>query len=161
MLRYGIISEIKNGRARVYFDEIDITSGWLTLPNSMSEIKDYPINCQVAVEMHPNGEDGEILHRTITDDENIPDWATVKVEGYKFSDGTSIYYDPSTKILNVNASLNEIIFDCAKLTVKGTIEATGDVKAGLVSLQEHIHAATPELVAGDITVTGTITIEKP
>jgi len=136
MLRYGIISEVKEGRARVYFDEIDITSGWLSLPNSMSEVKLFPITCQVAVEMHDNGEDGEILHRVITDDENIPEWANETTEGYRFSDGTSISYDTENKTLTIDGGTEaELIFKCKKLTV------TGDVIAGVeeISLINHLH----------------------
>jgi phage baseplate assembly protein gpV len=140
MLRYGIISEInfRTGRARVYFDELDITSGWLTLPDSMKLWKRWPINCQVAVEMHDNGEDGEILHRVITDDEVAPNWVNEHTEGYQFSDGTAIYYDASIQRLTVNASGKELEFNCAKLTVSGDVIAGKD----RISLISHIHTTS-------------------
>ncbi|MDP4201430.1 MAG: hypothetical protein Q8861_01945 [Bacteroidota bacterium] len=139
MLRYGIISEVNfdTGRARVNFDELEITSGWLTLPDSMRCWKSWPINCQVAVEMHDNGEDGEIIHRVITEDEAAPSWANENTEGYIFSDGTAVYYDASAKKLTVEATGKELIFNCSKLTV------SGDVIAGLekISLINHLHTS--------------------
>jgi phage baseplate assembly protein V len=164
MLRYGLISEVDYsiGRARVNFDDLEIVSDWLTLPKNIKENWFFPVNSQVAVLMHDNGEDGEILHLVPNevDKDKYPKWANDHVEGIEFADGTKVTYDNSTKKLTVD-STGEIIMNCTKLTVNGTIEATGDVKAGLVSLQNHIHTATTVLTAGSVAVTGTITIAKP
>ncbi|MDR2001395.1 MAG: hypothetical protein LBQ74_00020 [Prevotella sp.] len=140
MLKYGKISEVdyKQGRARVYFEDQDIVSDWLTLPGSMNAVMNYPVNAFVAVSMHDNGEDGEILHRVIIDDENTPEWANEDTEGYRFKDGTSVYYDSSTKKLTVNAGdTGELIFNCKKLTVSGDIIA-GTEK---ISLINHLHTS--------------------
>lgn len=140
MLRYGIISEVdyNRGLARVFFDEINITSGWLSLPCSMRQVKYWPVNCQVSVEMHDNLEDGEILHRTMSDNDEVPTWAAKGVEGYQFSDGTSVYYNATTKKLIIDAgSTGELEFNCSKLTV------SGDVVAGVskISLTTHTHTS--------------------
>jgi phage baseplate assembly protein gpV len=139
MLKYGIISETNfdTGRARVYFDELGITSGWLTLPDSMRMWKKWPINCQVAVEMHDNGEDGEVLHRVIADDEVVPSWVNEHTEGYQFSDGTAVYYDADAKKITINAPNRELEFNCTKLTVTGDIIAG----SGKISLIDHLHTS--------------------
>ena len=141
MLKYGIISEVdyKAGRARVYFDEQDIVSGWLSIPDSINTVKSLPVNAQVAVLMHTDGENGEVLHRVINDEESAPEWASSDTEGFRFSDGTSVYYDSKTKKLTINAgTTGELEFNCAKLTV------SGDVVAGIekISLTNHIHTST-------------------
>ncbi len=131
MLRFGHISEFgKNewaGYARVYFDELGISSYWLPLPSMVTKnIKDWtPIlaNTQVAVLMHPDGEDGYILGGVWCDTDTVPEWATEKNKGTEFPDGTQIYYD----------------FDSHKLTVKiggnGIIEFNGGSLGGLVKIE--------------------------
>lgn len=140
MLKYGKISEVdyKQGRARVNFEDQGIVSDWLTLPDAINTVKNYPINAFVAVLMHDNGEDGEVLHRVITDAEQSPEWWNENTEGYRFKDGTSVYYDNSTKKLTIEAgNTGELIFNCKKLTV------SGDIIAGIkkISLIDHIHTS--------------------
>jgi len=141
MLRYGIISEVdySAGRARVNFDDTDIVSDWLTLPNG--RIKSnwiYDTNKQVAVLMHSNGEDGEILGEVPSEIDTTPTWANDHVEGFEFHDGTKVTYDNSTKKLTIDAGESgELIFNCVKLTVSGDIIA-GDEN---VSLINHIHTS--------------------
>lgn len=163
MMRYGIISDVNysKGEARVYFDEIDMVSGWLTLPQNINVNQHYAVNQQVAVMMHSNGEDGEILH-TVPHEGNIPPaWASENVEGYQFKDGSKVTYNSSTGTLTIDAPGKNLVFNCAKLTVNGEVEATGDVKAGSVSLKNHTHPNTFALTAGSTPVSGTITIAKP
>lgn len=148
MLRYGIISNIdyKNGRARVRFDDVDIVTDWLTLPNGkISTNRHYAVDTQVAVIMHENGEDGEILHEVPSDEEKPESWADADHEGVKFKDGTTIIYNNNTQELEVNAGTGEIIFKCTKLTVQGAIEATGEITAkkgtSQVKLSTHTHTS--------------------
>lgn len=150
MLKYGLISEVdyKNGRARVNFDDIGIVSAWLSLPKGkISDNRYYAVNTQVAVIMHDNGEDGEIIHEVPNDEDKPESWADADKEGVKFKDGTTIIYDNSTKELEIDAGLGEIIFKCTKLTVKGAIEADGEVTAMAitpvtkVNLSTHTHTA--------------------
>ncbi len=142
MLRYGIISEVDYsiGRARVNFDELNIVTDWLTLPKTLKGNIFIPVNTQVSVLMHENGEDGEIINIVPNDADKdmYPKWATENVEGFEFKDGTKITYDNSTKKLTVDAGLTgELVFNCAKLTV------SGDVIAGVekISLINHIHTS--------------------
>lgn len=161
-LKYGIISEVdfKAGRARVYFDEIDVVSDWLALPDSMKAWKSWPVNCQVAVLMHEDKENGEILHRVITEGEEAPGWASETTEGYQFADNAYVYYDTATKKLTFS-STGEVEINCTKLTVNGSVEASGDVKAGTVSLKDHTHTVEFTLTAGENAVSGTITTDAP
>lgn len=139
MLRYGIISEVdySAGRARVNFDELDIVSDWLTLPKNIKENRYVEVNQQVAVLMHENGEDGEIIHEVPSKDDKPPTWASASVEGVEFKDGTKVTYDNASKKLTVDAGTGELIFNCTKLTV------SGDVVAGInkISLVNHIHTS--------------------
>jgi phage baseplate assembly protein gpV len=140
MLKYGIISEVnyKKGEARVNFVDQEIVSDWLPLPGSMNTVRHYPVNALVAVVMHDNGEDGIIHSRSIIDSEQAPEWANENTEGYQFKDGTSVYYDSSSKELTIDAGdTGELVFNCRKLTV------SGDVVAGIgkISLTDHIHTS--------------------
>jgi phage baseplate assembly protein gpV len=143
MLRYGLISEVDYsiGRARVNFDDLEIVSDWLTLPKNIKENRYFEVNMQVAVLMHDNGEDGEIIHEVPADDVKPPLWASENVEGIEFKDGTKVTYDNSTKKLTIDAGLTgELIFNCAKLTVSGDI--VGQIAGiGNVSLLTHVHAS--------------------
>lgn len=150
MLRYGIISEVnyKTGRARVNFDDIDVVSGWLSLPNSkISTSRNYVINTQVAVLMHSNGEDGEIIHEVPSTGDAPKSWASESVEGVEFKDGTRITYDNDNNQLEITAGAGEIIFNCSKLTVNGEVKATGEITAMTITpatqvkLSQHLHTA--------------------
>lgn len=152
-LRYGKISDVdyEKGVARVNFEEINIVSGWLGMPKYIRDNRVLEINTQVAVIMHDNGEDGEIIHER-SNDSKLNTWATKDKEGIEFSDGTKIIYDNSTKKLEISSNLDEIILNCNKLTINGDIKATGNVK-GLqviadngvtsVKLSTHTHPTAP------------------
>jgi phage baseplate assembly protein gpV len=144
MLKYGIISEInyEKGLAKVHFDELDIVTDWIGLPkNSIKENRLFEVNTQVAVIMHENGEDGEILHARSSENDLPPSWVNDNIEGIEFKDGTKITYDNSTGKLTVDAGItSELIFNCLKLTVSGDIVGT-IAGVGKVSLLNHIHAS--------------------
>jgi phage baseplate assembly protein V len=107
MLKYGKISEVDyaKGFARVDFDEINIVSGWLSLPTfSTKGTKHFiplEINTQVAVLMHPDGEQGEIIKAIWSTEDLPPAWADENTQGVQFSDGTKITYNQSTHKLIV------------------------------------------------------------
>ena len=136
-LKYGIISEIDyaSGTARVFIDELDIVTDWLTLPKRINENKIFSIKQQVSILIHENGEDGMILLEEPHDGNRPPSWASDHTEGVQFKDGTTIIYDTESKKLQINAGAGEIEFVCSKLTV------SGDVIAGTeqISLVNHIH----------------------
>lgn len=145
-LRYGKISEVdyEKGVARVNFEEINIVSGWLGMPKYIRDNRIIKINTQVAVIMHSNGEDGEILHER-SNDSQLNTWATKDIEGVEFSDGTKITYNNNTKKLEISSDLNEIILNCNKLTVNGDVVSSGTVKGAEVeagSIGAIIHLTT-------------------
>ena len=160
-LRYGIVSEVDyaKGKARVNFDEIGIVSFWLGMPKNIKQNMNLPINSQVAVIMHPNGEDGEILHE-VSNDNQLNTWATEDIEGCEFKDGTKITYNSTTKKLQIDSSMGEIVLNCSKLTVNGMVSATGNISTlmavtavGAVSAASL--AVTGAVVAGaDISAAG-------
>jgi len=153
MLRYGLINELGKGEnlgfARVEFDELDIKSGWLSLPCSGSKgVKSwvtFPVNTQVAVLMHRDGEQGEIIGSTWSDTDTPPDFANNSTRGIEFPDGTKIFYDWKAKKLTINTGSTGSIEITGNVKVTGSIEATSEVSAmtiaGKVSLSKHIHTA--------------------
>lgn len=156
MLKYGILSEIdySSGRARVFIDEDDIVTDWLTLPKNINENRVFAIKQQVAVLFHENNEDGEILHEVPTEDIHPPSWANDHTEGVQFKDGTTVIYDSNSKKLKIDAGSGDIEFVCSKLTISGDINcskltASSDVIAGTtnVSLKNHTHT-TPSGPSG-------------
>jgi len=120
MLKYGIICEVDNakGLARVHFDEIDIVSGWLSLPTQSTKGNKHfvpiAVTTQVAVLMHPDGEQGEIIKAIWSDQDTPPSWADENTQGIEFEDGTIIQYIVSTHKLNV------------QLCSGGSIETNGE-----------------------------------
>ena len=156
MLKYGILSEIDYtaGRARVFIDEDDIVTDWLTLPKNINENRYFALKQQVAVLFHKNGEDGEILHEVPTDETLPPSWANDHTEGVQFKDGTTVTYDSTSKKLKIDAGTGELEFVCSKLKISGNIECTkltasSDVVAGVtnISLTGHTHT-TPSGPSG-------------
>jgi phage baseplate assembly protein gpV len=127
MLKYGNICEVnyQDGTARVHFDDINIVSGWLSLPTSSTKhtkrFIPLEVNTQVAVLMHRDGEQGEIVKAVWSKIDVPPEWANEHTEGIEFSDGTIINYNKLTH----------------KLTIKidtGIIELNGGLLGGLVKL---------------------------
>jgi len=158
MLRYGLINELgKNenlGFARVEFDELGIKTGWLSLPCSGSKsVKSwvtFPVNTQVAVLMHSDGEQGEIIGSTWSDTDAPPSFASDKVRGIEFPDGTKIYYDWSSRKLTIDAD-KDIEIKCKDLKLTGDLEVTGSVKVkGSIDATMTIEAmtATPATKVG-------------
>jgi len=157
MLRYGLIVELgvneNLGFARVFFDELEIKSGWLSLPTTgTKEIKDwktFPEGTQVAVLMHRDGEQGEIIGSTWSETDAPPDFASKNTRGISFPDGTKVVYDWNLHKLFVSSTNEnmEIEITCKKLKVNGEIEATQQISAmtmtptTTVTLSGHTHTA--------------------
>jgi|GEM_PF-3499414 len=158
MVEYGIISDInyKTGRAKVLLDGSGIVTDWLSLPHGINANIHYNLKQQVSILMAENGEDGVILNTEPGGNILPPSWSDDSHEGYIFSDGSTVLYNAVTHKLKITiAYTGEIELICSKLIV------SGDVVAGNISLKNHAHTATPELMAGATPVTGTITIAKP
>ena len=150
-LRYGIVSEVdySTGKARVNFDEIGIVSFWLGMPKNIKQNMNLPINSQVAVIMHPNGEDGEILHE-VSNDNQLNTWANEDIEGCEFKDGTKVTYNSVEKKLTIDLLSGEIILNCTKLIVNGMISATGNISTSMAV------TAVGEVSAASLAVTGAV-----
>ena len=153
MLRYGLINELGTGEnlgfARVFFDELSIKSGWLSLPTSGTKgVKSwvtFPVETQVAVIMHRDGEQGEIIGSTWSDVDAPPSFANDHTRGIEFPDGTKIYYDWNTHKLTISGATMEIT---GNVKVNGSFEATQEISAMTltpatkVTLSKHIHIET-------------------
>jgi phage baseplate assembly protein V len=119
MLRFGKICELGTGKnlgfARVNFDDIDIVSGWLSLPSfGTKNIKKWcsiPVNTQVAVNLHNDGEQGLIIDALWSATDTPPTWANANTDGVQFADGTKIYYDNNSHELNIDLVGGTVIFN--------------------------------------------------
>ena len=142
MLKYGLICQVDylNGFARVNFDEIGIVSGWLSLPSTSTKGTKHfiplEINTQVAVLMHRDGEQGEIVKAVWSYDDKPPSWANKNIQGTQYSDGTIITYDTQVHKLNV------------ELCSGGTFEVNGENEL-LNAILGVINSVTPILEAGN------------
>jgi len=159
MLRYGLINELGTGQnlgfARVYFDELDVKSDWLSLPTSgTKEIKSwvtFPVKTQVAVLMHRDGEQGEIIGSTWSNVDAPPSFANDHTRGIEFPDGTKIFYDWTSRKLTINTGTTGQIEITGNVKVTGNIEATQQVTAMTLtpatkvtlSLHQHTSFGTP------------------
>lgn len=117
MLKYGNICEVNylKGLARVDFDDLGIVSDWLSLPTTSTKGTKHfiplEINTQVAVLMHKDGEQGEIVKAIWSTQDNPPAWADKDTEGIQFSDGTIITYNTSTHLLSISIEDGNIIIN--------------------------------------------------
>lgn len=108
MLKFGIISEVNysKGLARVNYDDINIVSGWLSLPsNSTKGIKNcvrLPINTQVAVLQHHDGEQGVIISALWSQVDTPPTWADDKTDGIEYDDGDKFLHKSDSHIFEFN-----------------------------------------------------------
>lgn len=153
MLRYGLIDELGIGKnlgfARVFFDELNMKSDWLSLPTTGTKgVKrwvTFPVKTQVAVIMHRDGEQGEIIGSTWSDVDAPPSFANDHTRGIEFPDGTKIFYDWTTQKLSIDTGITGQIEITGNVKVTGNIEATQEVSAMTltpatkVSLSKHIH----------------------
>lgn len=133
--RYGYISAVdpKTHRARVSFPELGIISGWLpvgvanTFRNQDEILPD--VGEHVYCIMHDNT---GIILCSIYDDKNRPGTGNADRRTVTFQDGTQIYYDRKSNVLNVKDKHgNTIILDKDGVTVKSThnmtIESSGSM----------------------------------
>lgn len=164
MLRTGIISEIGKGEnlgfARVYFDDRDFVSGWLSLPSTNTKGAKHwvpvAVNSQVACLMDEQCEQGAIVMVLWSAGDAPPSWAGENTYGIQFADGTEIYYDTDSKKLTVNAEGADLNIKCNKLNIDGEVIVTGEVTAGSgkIKLTKHTHT-TPSGVSGPPVATPT------
>jgi phage baseplate assembly protein gpV len=154
MIKAGLISEIGKdewkGYARVFFDELNIVSYWLSLPcRNTAGVKEWcpvELNQQVYVDMHPNGEDGQILYSIYSDNQTPPDWATSENRGVEFPDGSKMYYDWNSHkyICSIEG---EIVINGGKL---GGLTKTKELKKQLDFLTARVDAIINGITNGVI-----------
>lgn len=128
LIRIGIVSSVNeiNGTVRVIFDDKDdMVSSELPLLNyeyNIPEIKE-----QVLCLFLPNGLSQGFCLGGFYSLINPPPIQSKDVYYKKFSDGTSIQYNKSTKQLTINSN-NPIIIN-GNVQVNGGLSATGTVTA--------------------------------
>lgn len=142
---------MSNGTARVNFLEEDIVSNPLQVITSGAKGNKFSIpfaiNEQVACLMDENLEFGVILG-AVYDAKNTPPGGAsaqsvdlvfgankVQIKIDSFSGSLTLEVDGDVTVKCSNASIE------GDLSVTGTIEATGDVKAGTISLMTHTHTS--------------------
>jgi len=130
--KFGIISEVKKGFARVKFEEDDIVSNWLPVlvRRSLNDKDSWPYEIQehVFVMMDENCEYG-VIQGAVYSDADEPDANEGAGKFRKlFSDDSFIEYDKNTHILtaNIQGKIKAIATDDIEVTSGAKIKATAD-----------------------------------
>jgi len=184
--KFGIVSEVKKGFARVEFTEDEIVSNWLPVcvKRSLTDKDSWPFEVQehVFCMMDENCEYGIILGSLYSEaDEPDPDEGPGKFRKL-FEDGSFIEYNKNTHILtaNIQGKIKAIATDDIEITSDADIKATagGNINAEAVNIEAtataKISATAPEIEAtaatsatvtapaialtGTVTITGTATV---
>lgn len=138
LIRIGIVSSVNetNGTVRVIFDDKDdMVSSELQLLNyeyNIPEVKE-----QVLCLFLPNGLQQGFCLGGFYSLINPPPIQNKDVYYKKFSDGTSIQYNKSTKQLTINSD-NQIIIN-GSISVNGDINATGSILDEGGNTNHHTH----------------------
>jgi len=186
--KFGIVSEVKKGFARVEFTEDEIVSNWLPVcvKRSLTDKESWPFEVQehVFCMMDENCEYGIILGSLYSEaDEPDPNEGPGKFRKL-FEDGSFIEYNKNTHILtaNIQGKIKAIATDDIEITsdadIKATAggninaEATGDITADAVNIEatgsakisaiapviEATAATSATVIAPAIALTGVVTI---
>ncbi len=168
--KFGIISEVKNGFARVEFKDDDIVSNWLPamVRRSLNDKDSWPYELleQVFCMMDEHCEYGIILG-AVYNDEDVPDTDEGAGKFRKlFSDNSYIEYDKNTHVLtaNIQGKIKAIATDDIEVTSNAKIKATAgtDITADAVNIEAtasaKISAIAPEIEA---TAATTATVTAP
>nr|WP_295875665.1 phage baseplate assembly protein V [uncultured Chitinophaga sp.] len=150
VFKYGVISEVKPGYAKVYFEEDDIATDWwpVVRRTSLKDKESWPLNVQehVACLCNTHCEDGVVIgaiHNTVdvVDQDAGPDKFRIA-----FEDGTTIEYDKGSHKLTA--------------IVKGSVDitATQDISATSLTSISATATVAAEVKAPSITLTGNVTI---
>ncbi|MCX5619918.1 phage baseplate assembly protein V [Bombella pollinis] len=152
--RLGVISEVQDDRARVKIGatETDLLPFMLRRAAEDYDWWQPSIGEQVVVLMlWGDPSQGVILGAVAQDAHRSP--AAGAAWGKRFRDGTVLTYDPESHALTVAAWQSPVTVVCSSVTIKahaatldvpevhctGSVKADGDVTAGSVSLQGHVH----------------------
>lgn len=156
MFKYGIVSEVKRGFAKVEFQDDNFVSDWLPVlvRKSKSDVESWQLEIleHVVCLMDEHCNEGVILGAICSDeDPGDPGEGAGKFRK-KFSDGTVIEYDKTAHKLTVDVkgSLD------AKTTGEASIDAQTNLK-GNAGVKAVITAPNIELT-GAVKITGAVTI---
>jgi len=144
--KYGIVSEVKPGYAKVFFKEDNVSTDWWPVLRrvSMTDKESWPLNIQehVACVCDELMEEGIVLG-AVHNDEDLPDPGAGPGKFRQvFEDGTMIEYDKSTHEL------------MASVRGKATVTADGDIS---VVSQTKIQLTAPQIEAvGNLAVVGNL-----
>lgn len=176
-MKFGIVSDIKPGFAKVSFAEDGIVSGWLhvCVRKSLTDKDSWTleVNEHVVCLVDENCEIGVVLSAIYSDVDQPASVEGAGIFNKTFSDGTAITYNKNTH------ELKAAVVGSAKITATVSIEADAVVSAiikapvitltGAVTVEGVITAgglviaamagvpSADGLVHGDIKVTGTVT----
>jgi len=161
LLKYGIVSEVKKGFVKVFFEEDDIVTDWLPVlvRKSKTEKESWPLEIKehVVCLMDCECETGVVVG-AIHNDEDQPDPGEAPGKfRKKFSDGTLIEYDVAGHKLTV-----DVKGDLQAITTGEVIVDAGTNLKGNATLKAIITAPNIELtgavkVTGALIVTGAMT----
>lgn len=162
--KYGIISEVKKGYAKVTFEEDEFVTDWLPVlvrkSKSDKESWQLEINEHVVCLMDETCDEGVIIG-AIPNEEDQPDGGEGKGKFRKlFSDGTLIEYDKNSHKLTVDVKgeLKAITTGKATITSDADIEANAGANLkGVAATKATIEAPAIDLT-GNVKITGTATI---
>lgn len=154
LARIGVIKEVQNQTARVAVGDI-LTDflPWLTRRAHLDyEFWQPAIGEQVVIlSLWGDLSQGVIIGAVAQNAYAAP--AQGKQWGKRFSDGTTMTYDPESHALSVSAGQSPVTVICQKATIKaecitldtpdvtctGNLTAAGDVTADGISLKNHTH----------------------
>lgn len=138
LFRVGRIAEVNRTTGRVKVSFQGVTTGWLPwMTGRAGSVKDWnpPSVGEQVVVCSPSGEieAGFIMPGSINyDDQAAPD-SRENVQKITLPAGGSY---------EISVGGMTLVLAGGKLTLNGSIEVTGDVKAGTISLKNHTHAHT-------------------
>ncbi|MEX3690081.1 phage baseplate assembly protein V [Paraburkholderia sp. BR14263] len=156
LFKTGVVFDVgDDGRVRVRFDDIGLTSHWLTVcyPKTNQDKFYWPLDVgdQVRCIMDQYLEDGAVLGAIYSEVDAVP-WASKDQVGMTLRDGGSFTYDRSTGTASV------LTIGDLSATVGGALKAT--VTGDAVVKASHIELDAEEtVIGGNLRVKGATMLE--
>jgi len=148
LFRIGIVCDLDplGQRIRANFDDLGTESPWMQIPAFGAHGDDYywmpEIDEQVACFFMPTGNaEGYVLF-SVRGDTNTPKAGNENKRYIRFADGGIVEYDKGSSTLTIEAKniiIKGNIAITGKMTSTGGLNSQGDVIAGGVSLETHVH----------------------
>lgn len=170
-LKYGLVSDVRPGEAKVYFDAEGFPSDWLPVlvRKSKTDKESWPleVNEHVICLMTDGCDEGVILG-AISNAEDAPDSAEGAGKFRKrFADGTIIEYDKNEHLLTADVKGKLIAKTSGDIVVeagtglKATVEGNAEVEAASIKCKATISAEIESVLiklTGNTKVTGSLEI---